>query len=925
MPDQNLTPAQLEAVTHDTGPCLVIAGAGTGKTKVITERIAHLILDKKVDPEAIVALTFTDKAAGEMQERLDQLLPYGMFGTTISTFHAFCHDLLKRHSYVVGIDANARLIGKAEEVSLLRSHYTSLGLVHYLPPANPVGFLRDLTSFIDKAKEEQLTPDQLRDHGTSLVQNAQDDADREEGEKIIELAGAYEVATKLYREANVLTYGDLINATLRILQTSAHALKQEQERFTYFLIDEFQDTNTSQATIAYLLAGDRANIFVVGDDDQAIYRFRGANITNILNFRDRYKHAKIVTLVDNFRSGQAILDAAYRLIQHNNLHRLEAQEHLDKRLRAHQPFDNPVNHLYFSHNVYEQEGVTQEIHALIQEHEYAPEDIAILGRSHNHLSGFEQELLACGVPVHRQRDGSFYEQPTIERALCYLRFLGKPHDSYNLFFLLSEIPFSVPLQELREVNVKARRVNNSLWEQLALEDKLAPELEEAKRYLTEQLHDEQNRRPTDALRNHIQRSGWEKILITSEDSNALTQLNTLYFEARNFELLHRPVVLLQYLNHIDDLIASGEDIRVENEIGEEKHGVQLMTIHASKGLEFRAVFVVNLVMDRFPSRGGSRGLPMPEELVTSQEDLVKYEEERRLAYVAFTRARERLYLTHAKRYEQNKRDKKPSVFLQEALGISEEPPLADKPLKASLAPCADEPKATQGFAPPTVYTASALEAFEDSPEKYLEEHVYRLMTEDNAYASFGSCVHEVLHCYFASKKSGEPCDIEAQYAKCWKSEGYENKDQELRWKAEGLEAIKNYIATYPEDFIPDRLEVPVELILENGIKVIGKVDRIDRSPDGSITIIDYKTGRSEAKPAAIKDNLPLAIYAAALSQRKEKVESIQLHYLMTGQQLSLPITTDYTMSTVERVAEIISRIEQAYKTNTFPATKSWGR
>jgi len=924
MLDPTLTENQRLAASHTDGPCLVIAGAGTGKTKVITERIAYLILEKKVEPEAIVALTFTDKAAGEMQERLDQLLPYGMFGTTLSTFHSFCHDLLKRHSYVVGVDANARLVGKAEEISLLRSSITELPLHHYLPPANPVSFLRELTTFVDRAKEEQITPAHLEEHGRAQAKIASDDAEREAAEKTLELAAAYKKILEIYREANILTYADLINLTLTILKKSPHARKLEQERYSYFLIDEFQDTNTSQAEIAYLLAGDTANIFVVGDDDQAIYRFRGANITNILNFKKRYPHAATVALTDNFRSGQAILDASYKLIQHNNPHRLEVQENLNKQLISHQETSFPVTYLHYSHSVYEEEGIAQEVQRLIQEEGYEAEDIAILGRGHNHLTGFEQELLQHGIPVHRHKDGTFYEQPVIERALSYLRFLVKPHDSFNLFFLLSEPPFAIPVSELREVNVRGRRVNNSLWEQLALEDSLGPELGEARRYLSDQLLQEKNRRPTEALRLHIQGYNWEKQLIEAEDSQALNQLNALYFEARNFELLHRPVVLSQYLTHIDDLLASGEDVRVENEFEETSTGVTLMTVHASKGLEFKVVFVVNMVMDRFPGRNMGGGLPMPEELVTSQIDNVKYEEERRLAYVAFTRAKERLYLTNAKRYEQNKRDKKPSVFIQEALQITEELAFDDKPLTTvfnSVQSVVHKPT----FALPTSYTASALEAFESSPDRYLKEYIYRLTTEDNAHASFGTCIHEVLHCYFAALKSKEPFDIDAQYERCWKAEGYENKEHEKRWKAEGLTAIKKYLAQFPSDFLPDRLEVPVELVLENNTRVIGKVDRIDRNDDGSITIIDYKTGRSEAKTAAIKDNLPLAIYAAALNQHKEKVATIQLHYIMTGQILSLPITLEFLTATLLHTEELIKKIEHAYKTGEFPVIETWYR
>ena len=892
---------------------MVLAGAGTGKTSVITERIAHLILEHGVAPEHIVALTFTDKAAGEMEERLDRLLPYGMFGTKLSTFHSFCHEILNRHSYLIGIDANARLIGGAEAVSLLRANLDRLPLKYYLPPNNPVSFLRSLVKFVDSAKEEQITPEGLIDHATKHKLAATDDGELEEAELALELARVYAVVNQIYLEANILTYADLISCTLKILQTSKAALKQEQRATEYLLIDEFQDTNKAQAEIAYLLAGENANIFVVGDDDQAIYRFRGANIGNILAFREKYPASALITLTENFRSGQPILDTAYRLIQHNNPHRLEVIEKIDKRLHAQEGSATlPVEHLYFSHSLYEQEGVARKIEVLNQTG-IPFSEIAILGRSHDQLNGFEQELIARGIPTNRKKEGSFYNQPAVQQALAYLRFLTKPDNSFNLFFLLSEAPFSISPTELRELNVAARKVNNSLWEQIA-NAKLSAELENAASYLNQQLDNIRNKRPTEALRLHIKDSRWESQLVEANAIDELSLLNTLYFEARSFEQLHKPALLNQYLAHIDDLIASGEDIRVENELNESGDGVQLLTIHASKGLEFTAVFIVNVVSDRFPSPNRSSGLPIPTELTSQEKDQVPHEEERRLAYVAMTRAKQRLFLTSAKRYEGNKRDKKPSVFLVEALGISAEPEVMDQPLTTKLQAHAQN-EATV-FQAPTTFTASALEAFDDSPERYLHEHVYRLIQEENAESSFGTLIHETLRAYESATASGESFDLPAYYENRWNPVGFENKVTEKTWKEEGLAAIQQYISKHT-GIRPEHLEYSVELSLANGVKIIGKIDRIDRLANGRLAIIDYKTGRSK-KPASPKSNLPLTIYAAALAQKRQEVESISLHYLMTDQELSASVDQALIEKTLAKVEELVLEIQKAHATNNFP-------
>jgi DNA helicase-2/ATP-dependent DNA helicase PcrA len=269
----DLNAAQLDAVIHKEGPCLVVAGAGTGKTSVITKRIAHLVTVHKVDPDHIVALTFTDKAAGEMQERLDEILDYGTFVTT-STFHSFCNELIRRHAFRIGINPEARLITEADQVAILREHLDRLPLIKYRRAYNPAPLLRQIARYIEQAKEAQLSPDELIAHAKKMEEAAGDETEAESAAEYLELAHCYQVVCDLYAELEVLTYADLLKYARDILQSSPAVKSEEQSRWQHLLIDEFQDTNTIQAEIAYLLAGKQANLFVVGDDDQAIYRFR---------------------------------------------------------------------------------------------------------------------------------------------------------------------------------------------------------------------------------------------------------------------------------------------------------------------------------------------------------------------------------------------------------------------------------------------------------------------------------------------------------------------------------------------------------------------------------------------------------------------------------------------------------------------------
>lgn len=911
------TPQQQAAIDHGTGPCLVLAGAGTGKTRVITERIATLITKHQVEPERIVALTFTEKAAGEMQERVDMLLPYGTFGVTTATFHGYCNELLRRHSYVVGIDPNARLIAGGEQVALLRRNFERLPLSQLRPPYNPVPFLRNLISFVEQAKEERITPETLRTYASQLTQQATDDADKEKAEKYHELANCYEVVTTIFAEHHVLTYADLLVKSLELLQSSASALKEEQTRCQYLLIDEFQDTNTVQAELAYLLAGEQANIFVVGDDDQSIYRFRGANIANILTFQERFPQAPLITLTENFRSGQTILDAAYALIQHNNPHRLEAQANINKQLHANQPYPGQVEYHRYHTSFHEAEAVAERIQTLLsQEAGLAYRQIAILARSHNHLDAFERELLSLGIPTKRIKAGSFYSQPSVEAALSFLRFLQNPHQSGNLFYLLTHPPFELAIPELRDANVAARRASQTLWELLNQGGEWSSTLQETLTYLHEQLEGLSLSAPSDALRTHIQRSRWQERLYQAEESVAANHLNTLYHEIRAFEELNRPVVLSDYLRHIDDLRESREEVHVENEAQEDEDAIQLMTVHASKGLEFHTVFVVTMVNRRFPGADRSGPLAVPAELLGTPDDNVKYEEERRLAYVAFTRAQQNLILTSAERYAP-KQLSKTSLFVMEALNLTNDPEVEQRELAQGLIHTPITSSKTQLFPFPKELSASALEAFEDNPADYQKQHLYKVLIdpEDSAAIDFGDCIHAVLRSYFTAQRSKSAFDIAECFERHWKGYGYENASQRDRAKQEGFEALERYLKALPPDFEPEAVELPVVLQLPEGVRVVGKIDRLDKNPDSSYRIIDYKTGRSAGN---VKKNLPLAIYALALSQQGKTVQDINLHYLLRDEALSAPVTATFLKDAQERVNTLVENLREAHARGDFP-------
>ncbi|MFL5776488.1 MAG: ATP-dependent helicase, partial [Chloroflexota bacterium] len=339
-----LNPEQLRAVTHGDGPLLVVAGAGTGKTQVVTRRIAWLIATRRARPSEILALTFTEKAAAEMQARVDQLVPYGYTDASIGTFHAFGDRIIREYALELGLPTDVRVLTRPEVVIFLREHLFDFELDLYRPLGDPTRFLGALASFFSRLKDEDISPAAYLAHAADLQREATaaagrvaadpeaSDADRdaadalvEEARRQAELAQAYGRYQELLASAGFLDFGDQVSFALRLLRESPAARREVQERFRYVLVDEFQDTNPAQAELVALVAERHRNVTVVGDDDQAIYAFRGAAVGNILEFRERYRGARTVVLTRNYRSLAPVLDTAYRLIRHNDPDRLEVR------------------------------------------------------------------------------------------------------------------------------------------------------------------------------------------------------------------------------------------------------------------------------------------------------------------------------------------------------------------------------------------------------------------------------------------------------------------------------------------------------------------------------------------------------------------------------------------------------------------------
>ncbi|MDA1024663.1 MAG: UvrD-helicase domain-containing protein, partial [bacterium] len=431
---ENLNEEQKSAVIHRSGPLMIVAGAGTGKTTVITRRIAWLIEEGLAKPHEILALTFTEKAASEMEERVDKLLPIGMIDVFIATFHGFCDRLLREYALDIGLSPNYRLLTEMDSLHLLRKYEERFAFNLYKPRSRPSSFYKSFLNYISKIKDFAQKPQELLEalRAETLFP---DEAERELHEKERELLEAFQTFENILLEEAAMDFGNLISTMIELLKTRPSVRKELQNRFKYILVDEFQDTNPAQYELVKLLVDEEQNITVVGDDDQSIYAFRGASLQNILTFRADFPSSRQIVLTMNYRSKQEVLDHSYTLISQNNPHRLEAREHLSKELFAHNKTGGHVLHHHFATEEDEVEFTLRTI--LEKKHDGGQwGDMAILVRANAHAKAFVDGCERTGIPYKFHALEGLYTEPTVLDTLAWLHVIHQPHESTYLYRVL---------------------------------------------------------------------------------------------------------------------------------------------------------------------------------------------------------------------------------------------------------------------------------------------------------------------------------------------------------------------------------------------------------------------------------------------------------------------------------------------------------
>jgi DNA helicase-2/ATP-dependent DNA helicase PcrA len=935
---EDLSPAKREAVLHGEGPLLIIAGAGTGKTRVLTRRIAHLISSKRARPEEILALTFTEKAAVEMAERVDQLIPYGYAETWIGTFHAFGDRILREAALESGLNPEFRVLSRPEQIIFLRERLWRLPLQRFRPLGDPTRHLGALLALVSRAKDEDVSPARYRAWAEAAAAAGGDDAARDAAARQLELAAFYEAYQSLLDEAGVADFGDQIHRALTLLRARPALLAGLRGRYRYVLVDEFQDTNHAQLELVRLLAGEgRPNITVVGDDDQAIYRWRGAAAANLLAFRRLYPGAREVVLTDNHRSTQEVLDAAARLISYNNPYRLEAVAGIDKRLRSQRPPGPPVRHLHFDTVSAEADGVA----GLVQERlsgGLRPRDVAILVRSNDDADPFLRALNVKGIPHRFTGSRGLYAREEVRLLVAFLRALAHPDDSVSVFYLAASEAYAVPPAELLRLNRYATRKNRPLLEVLrglGGNEELAgiggAARESAARLLSDlerAAADVPRLRTGEVLYRFLQSSGLLARLAREASAASEARVRNV---ARFFDVVKAYGDVAEhdrvpaFVAHLDLLREAGDDPAVAEAVADED-AVHVMTVHKAKGLEFPVVFMVACVEGKFPLQKRGEPLALPAGLAAEDAGAADahMHEERRLFYVGMTRAEDELIVTSAADYG-TARGRKPSRFVVEALDLpSPAPPRRSRALEAvARHQPAAEPEVAAGPLPETEVLRLSfrqIDDYETCPLKYKYVHRLRVPLLVHHRIVFGSAVHKAVQEHFRARQLGRACsedDLIAAFRAAWVSEGFLSREHEEQRRAAGEEALRRFHrmeAAAP--LTPTGVEKEFAFYLEGegeaaGTRVQGRYDLVVEE-DGRVTILDFKTGAVDDPKKAeerAKHSLQLDIYALAHLRTTARLpDRVELRFLESGLVAGKRPTLDEAARTEVRIREASGRI-----------------
>jgi DNA helicase-2/ATP-dependent DNA helicase PcrA len=914
--------AQRRAIEHGDGPLLVIAGAGTGKTRVITERIRHLFeRDSSLLGENILGLTFTKKAAGEMLRRVRKACGERANGITLTTFHAFCETILKE-----GAPGRAPL-ETVDHWILLRRNMRRLQLDKYRRLAEPGQFLTDFIQFFSRCQDELVSCEKYKEYAEGLAakleaERLQSDEETynerlEEVEKQLEIARAYSASEELLREKNAVALNGLMTEAVKLLENDTALREKLQTRFRHVLVDEFQDTNIAQLRLLELIAAPPRNIVVVGDNDQAIYRFRGASFGSFKLFLQRFAGWKAgqdstklrVLLQENYRSTPNILRVATQAISHNET----SADFPQKVLNASKNEGEKVR-------IVELAGQEEEASWVAGEMERGHtagrrwRDFAVLYRQHAHRDLLVEELTRRKVPFVIS-NLSILDHPLVRDVLCYLRLIAHPYDDVACTRVLAAPAWGLKPPEIVRLAERARKERKAIYDVLQLPQGELPfdaspaALGTLLEFLGEQRKTMKRHTAREILSDLTE---WLEIAqrASGQDRKYVQRLAEFVTEWEAKSATRQLAEFLEYLDYYQqaNCVISLNDDEAPGD------AVQLMTVHGAKGLEFPQVFVLRVNSRAFPVSDRKPLFEFPLELMKEELPEGDYhtQEERRLFYVALTRAEDRLTLTTIT----EKKSRVP-LFIEDILmdaatkrrdvmqiaprvmiAGGEDEFAASQEAEAQLFPASGPAKIfsrvakwAETYCPeisePLKLSPSSVMGYRSCPQQFLFQKLWSIEGQARATLTFGRVVHSTIRRAMTEMKKGNLLrfeEVQRIYENEWSALGFEDDYQEQEYKKDGLEQLRTFHAAVLKAQ-PEILEQEkgFELDLENNVTVKGRIDQINSLGRKDVEIVDYKTGKPRKDSEAKKD-LQLSIYAIAVKEILE-LNPVRLvfHYLQNNE------------------------------------------
>jgi DNA helicase-2/ATP-dependent DNA helicase PcrA len=890
---------QREAIEHIDGPMLVVAGAGTGKTSVLTHRIERLVRDGHAQPDEILALTYTVNAAREMRERVGKLL--GGATVNAATFHDYCLDMLKR------VHQNFGVLDEKDLWIYLRRRMRELHLEYFIRAANIGQFLNDLLEFVSRCHDELITPEKYRQYVERLERgevpmprvakskNVLDDA--EVLGRCREIARVFETMERWLREENLGTFGHMITRAHALLHGDENVLAEARARARFILADEFQDANFAQIRILTRLAGSAGNLFAVGDPDQAIYRFRGASSAAFDLFHRNFPGAKQVALEKNRRSTTPILRSAFALIDQNPpvfardadggvAHHRQPLQSAREEEAAKSGTQLPsalVSVVVLTSRDAEGPDLVAVIRDAQKKMKCKWSDFGVLYRSHFHRDDVVHELAKAGIPfVIESMDIS--DTPEVRDLFACLSAIVSGGDDVSLFRVAALPAFHVNPEDLRQV-MRAIARNSREGKVVPLSSALDRVGGGAEVLAAVQRAREEIRRKETKARAALD------IIVKQfglDASSPVLQAALRFVSDWETKKVNKTTELEELVDYLGYFREAGGVIPMES--NESENAVRLMTVHGAKGLEFPHVFILRANANSFPSSYKETLVAFPRELrdedsITEADDKTLYgQEERRLFYVAMTRARDSLHIYS--RQGRGKTNKNPDGYMRElienrslsgsltAIPARGAQTSLDIFAEASLTYPA-ESQTNLWFELPVLeglqsrLSASAVDTYERCGLQFKLERDWRLSAKPAAAMQYGAAIHRVLKTYFDSIALGRPktddelIDLfrrdlaDSKILEPYQHELYENQ---------GVEQLRDFLAAV-------RLRTPQVLHTEQSFEirlgetvVAGRIDRIDQRPDGSVAIVDYKTGKARDQEDA-DESLQLSLYAIAAREK----------------------------------------------------------